>query len=72
MPVYPPETVSVMAVCPTCKEGRPFMVGLDQYTRWVNGELIQDVWPDWSADDREQFKTGICPPCWDNQFGSDE
>jgi len=35
-----------------------------QIIRWGQGELIQDVMPDLSADDREFIKTGITPEEW--------
>lgn len=33
----------------------------DQLLRWHNGELIQNVMPHLSADDREFIMTGITP-----------
>ena len=31
--------------------------------RWQRGTLIQNAFPDMSADDRERLITGICPSC---------
>ena len=45
----------------------------EQFIQYENGSLVQDVWPDWSEDEREIVcgnRTGvfICPTCWDGQF----
>ena len=36
-----------------------------QLDRWQNGELIQNVFPYLTADEREFIKTGIAPDSWD-------
>lgn len=36
-----------------------------QLERWQNGELIQNVFPFLTADEREFLKTGITPDSWD-------
>lgn len=36
-----------------------------QLDRWQNGELIQNVFPYLTADEREFIKTGITPDSWD-------
>tara|TARA_R100000353_G_scaffold168834_1_gene131573 strand:+ start:789 stop:992 length:204 start_codon:yes stop_codon:yes gene_type:complete len=40
-----------------------------QLDRWQDGELIQDVFPHLSADEREFIKTGITSQEWDSIFG---
>lgn len=54
--------------CGTCAG----IVGIDDadLQRYVNGELVQDVWPNWTPDDREiliGWRTGIyrCRNCWE-------
>jgi len=49
----------------------------DQYNRlqvWLNvpGKLIQDVFPDMSATQREILQTGIGPEEWDAAFKDDD
>lgn len=39
----------------------------EELDRWNKGELIQNVWPYLSADDREFILTGICD--WDSYIG---
>lgn len=36
-----------------------------QSDRWQKGELIQNVFPYLTADEREFIKTGITPDSWD-------
>lgn len=40
-----------------------------QLTQWENGELIQNVFPHLSADEREFIMTGITPQEWEDTFG---
>ena len=40
----------------------------EQLARWHSGELIQNVMPHLSADDREFIMTGITPEEWDLVF----
>lgn len=42
------------------------------YTRWINGEHIQDVAPEMSVDDRELLISGVCGNCFDNMFADEE
>ena len=39
-----------------------------QLARWKAGELIQDVMPNITADQREFIISGITPEEWDEQF----
>ena len=36
--------------------------------RWQQGELIQEVWPTMSSDDREILMSGFTPDEWDMLF----
>jgi len=51
---------------------REINVTEEQVNRWQAGELIQDVMPNLSADDREFLMTGSTPDEWDEVFGGDE
>jgi hypothetical protein len=42
-----------------------------QIDRWQGGELIQAVFPDLSADQREFLMTGITPEEWRRFIGED-
>jgi hypothetical protein len=39
---------------------------------WEGGALIQEVFPDLSADEREFLMTGSTPAEWQEIFGSDD
>ena len=39
-----------------------------EYDLWLGGGLIQDAFPNLSADDREFIMTGITPDEWDETF----
>ena len=43
-----------------------------QLERWVGGELIQDVFPDLSVDQREFLMTGVTQEEWNQNFGEEE
>jgi hypothetical protein len=40
-----------------------------RWTRWKNGEYIQDAFNNLSAGEREFIMTGITPEEWDDMFG---
>lgn len=44
---------------------RAIAITRDQLNRWKNGELIQDVAPDLSIEDREFLITGMTEEDWD-------
>ena len=45
----------------------------EEVARWtIGGELIQNVWPNLSADEREFLMTGITPEEWAETFGDEE
>lgn len=56
--------------CPGCKKVSTRFLDLDKFHRWQRGALIQDVWPEMPADERETLQTGWHGACWDKMFGS--
>jgi len=59
--------------CMQCGQFETFMVLEEQYTALMNNDLpIQDIFPDWSADRREQLITGTHPECWKKIFGEED
>ena len=44
----------------------------EQLDRWQAGELVQNVFPHLSADEREFIMTGITAQEWDEEFGLEE
>lgn len=55
--------------CPKCQRTSFYEVPAAQFLAWQNGELIQNVFPDWTHDERENLKSGWHPACWDEVFG---
>lgn len=65
-----------MATCPNCKkEYAPDLTKRPDFAarnaQWqTEGNLIQTVWPEATAIQREQLQTGICSDrCWDEYLG---
>lgn len=44
----------------------------EQLVKYDNGELIQNVFPNMNADEREFLKSGITPKEWSDVFGNGE
>jgi hypothetical protein len=44
----------------------------EELERWKAGALVQNVWPNLSADDREFIMTGITAEEWDETFPGDD
>lgn len=64
--------LELLTVCPFCGEMTTVLVNKDDYVEWLNGALIQNVFPYLSADERERLISDICPSCWDKMFSEDE
>lgn len=43
-------------------------ITVEQYQRWQDGELIQNVFPSLTADEREFIMTGITADEWNKAF----
>ena len=43
-----------------------------QFMDWQRGKLIQDAFPELTADEREFLQSGATPEEWDNVFGKEE
>ena len=59
--------------CRSC--GRDFMFNItdEQYKQYVNGEnLIQRIFPELSASQRELLISRTCEDCWDKLFYDDD
>ena len=47
-------------------------ITLEQFTRYENGtELIQNIFPNLSPDEREFLISGITPTEWNSVFGTE-
>lgn len=67
------ETTTKMVIttprCPECSEAGILQIPADGWDAWQAGALIQDAFPELSADIREQLNTGYHPDCWETAFG---
>lgn len=65
----------VTMTCPLCnrKVSKDLNITKNQVFRWLNnGELVQNVFPDLSPDDREFLMTGMCSNCQPEIFIGEE
>lgn len=59
------DNMEYVMCCPLCYGTTTNIFTVNDYWRWrINGELIQDVFPNSSADEREMMMTGLHPECW--------
>jgi hypothetical protein len=68
--------------CPECGKRSEVAMTIGQRALWLSPHrpLIQNIFPDWSNDQRELLITGIHPECWakifppeeEEEFGDDE
>ena len=54
--------------CMGCGQTTWLVMTEEQYFRLQSGEHVQDIFPDWSDEDRELLITGTCPTCWDEML----
>lgn len=55
--------------CPICGSEFELEMTDEQYKKYISGEdYIQNIFPDWSADQREMLISGICARCWDKEI----
>ena len=55
--------------CPMCGKTATFTVSEEALNAYHNGALVQNAFPEMSADDRERLISGMCPACWKSIFG---
>ena len=61
--------ITVELTCPFCGETATVEAEASRIARWQRGELIQSVFPEWTADQRELLISGSHPACWAEAFG---
>ena len=64
--------MALQSTCVECQSMTYLNVTITQYAQWTVGNRpIQDIFPDVSPGNREQFfKTGMCDSCWEAMFDS--
>ena len=58
--------------CMVCTKTSVVALDPDKVARWKAGELMQNVWPEFTPDERELLQTGTHPKCWDEMFPDKE
>lgn len=61
-----PDVIACYKHCPICGVEQRKEFPIEGYMKYKAGHLVQDCFPEMSADDREFLITGICPKCWDS------
>ena len=57
----------IVVRCSRCRKGVPIQVYSEKFERWNAGEiggLMQQVFPELTAAEREMFISGLCNDCW--------
>lgn len=63
------DTVVFEKVCTVTGKQYRITVDRKRYDRWVQGGLIQDVFPDLDNSQRELLLSGTTPDEWEETFG---
>lgn len=66
------QTAKFKTQCCVCQKIHDIEVDSVKYFRWQSGELIQDVFPEKTFDERELMISGTCPECWKKYFESED
>ena len=53
------------------ERSRSLPITQEQLDQWASGDLIQNVFPDLSVDDREFIMTGVTADEWDKYMGDE-
>ena len=63
--------MDITRTCPLTQKTNTMVMDVtpEQISRWEAGELIQDVMPDLTRDEREFIKSGVTPETWKEMFG---
>lgn len=64
--------MKVHQTCPMCGRDSTVEVPDDRYERWVAGEMVQHVLPEWSAAEREQLMSGLHGDCFEALWSTDD
>ena len=55
--------------CPHCHKSAQVHISRPQFRRLVcSNDYVQDIFPEWSAQDRELLISGMHPVCWTELF----
>lgn len=63
--------LGVSRTCPLCNKEYIMYVDTKEYTDYINGAKVQDAFKDLNPMEREFIKSGYCPECQKQLFGTD-
>lgn len=56
--------------CIICNKQAKYKIRKDKYDEWLRGGLVQNVFPEYDVETREQLISGTCPgKCQNELFG---
>jgi hypothetical protein len=59
--------------CPNCKVETIIFLEREDLDRWIGGQHVQNVWPNFTPMQRETIMTGFCSDrCWHEYLGPEE
>ena len=58
--------------CMKCGGSTTVILEASKYEQWRDGALIQNVWPEWTPEQRELLISGIHAACFTALFGTDD
>lgn len=61
--------MEIMMQCPFCGKTHSVNVEFDAWLDYMDGELVQNAFPNLSPTEREQIISNLCPSCQDSIFG---
>lgn len=64
--------VELTTECVCCRAKKTYTLPAARVKAWNEGMLIQDAFPELSADDREFLISGVCPECWNKIFNEED
>jgi hypothetical protein len=64
--------IKLEITCPFCGNTSVFTLPKSKVEAWKNGELIQNVFPEWSPSYREVLISGVCVECQADIFSEEE
>lgn len=65
-------TVTDVRYCMWCGGESRIRVDKAKWSRWMRGEYAQNVWPEWSDEERELLISGTHAACWDELMGGED
>lgn len=64
--------VAVTGRCIICSEMSEVVMPVEVYITWIRGNNLAEIWPESTADQREEAISGTHGKCFDDYFGGDE